>query len=144
MKLRYMNAEVYEKKNMQVKIDETVVTIPKALVFKSYDSICAVYWEEEDTLYLLPRYDYSRTTARQLTTFLKDFYHYPDDTSIIDVRKWCKDEAEDTVLFANSYRFDTQYISLFDAIRLRPIAAHVARSNREPSMPPVYGDYYDN
>ena len=110
MKLRYMNAEVYEKKNMQVKIDEQVVTIPKALVFKSYDSICAVYWEEEDTLYLLPRYDYSRTTARQLTTFLKDFCRYPDDTSIIDVRKWCKDEAEDTVLFANSYRFDTQYI----------------------------------
>lgn len=74
MKLRYMNAEVYEKKSMQVKIDEMVVTIPKALVFQSYDSICAVYWEE-DTLYLLPRYDYSRTTARQLTTFLKDFCH---------------------------------------------------------------------
>ena len=109
MKLRNMNAQVYEKKNMQVKIGSKVVALPKALIFQSYDSICAVYYEEMDILYLLPRYDYSRTTARQLTTFLKDYCHYPDDTSIIDIRKWAKDEGEDTVIYADAYRVDIEY-----------------------------------
>lgn len=94
---------------MQVKIGSKVVTLPKALIFQSYDSICAVYYEEMDILYLLPRYDYSRTTARQLTTFLKDYCHYPDDTSIIDIRKWVKDEGEDTVIYADAYRVDIEY-----------------------------------
>lgn len=109
MQLRHMNAQVYEQKNMQVKIGDKIIDIDKGLVFQSYQSVCAVYCDEKDTLYLLPRYDYSRTTARQLTTFLKDFCHYPDDTSIIDVRKWVKDEVEDTVQYADAYRFDTRY-----------------------------------
>lgn len=108
MQLRNMNAQVYEK-NMEVKIGDKIVPIKSGLVFQSYQSVCAVYVEEWDTLYLLPRYDYSRTTSRQLTTFLKDFCHYPDNTSIIDVRKWAKDEAEDTVIYADSYRFVTEY-----------------------------------
>lgn len=114
MQLRHMNAQVYERKNMQVKISDRVITIPNGLVFQSYTSVCAVYYSEMDILYLLPRYDYSRTTSRQLTTFLKDYCYYPDNTSIIDIRKWCKDEGEDTVMFADSYRFDTQYGSFLE------------------------------
>ena len=109
MQLRHMNAQVYEVKNMEVKIGEKIISVDKGLIFQSYNSVCAVYWEEKDVLYLLPRYDYSRTTARQLTTFLKDFCHYPYDTSIIDVRKWAKDEAEDTVIYTDQYRFSPRY-----------------------------------
>ena len=109
MKLRNMNAQVYEQKNIEIKIGEKIIPIEKGLVFQSYESVCAVYVEDWDILYLLPRYDYSRTTARQLTTFLKDFCHYPQNTSIIDVRKWAKDEAEDTVIYADRYRFSPAY-----------------------------------
>lgn len=109
MKLRNMNAQVYKKYCMQVKTGDYIITIPQAWVFQSYDSVCAVYWEERETLYLLPLYDYSRTTSRQLTTFLKDFCHYPDNTSIIDVRKCANDDTDDTVIYADSYRFDNEW-----------------------------------
>lgn len=109
MKLRHMNAQVYEQNNIEIKIGEEIIPVEKCLVFQSYESVCAVYDGDNDVLYLLARYDYTRTTSRQLTTFLKDFCHYPDNTSIIDVRKWAKDEAEDTVIYADRYRFDTHY-----------------------------------
>lgn len=113
MQLRNMNAQVYAEKNMEIKIGEEIIPIEKCLVFQSYESVCAVYDGDNDTLYLLPRYDYSRTTSRQLTTFLKDFCHYPDNTSIIDVRKWVKDEGEDTVIYADGYRLSPRYGKFF-------------------------------
>lgn len=73
--LRHMNATIYDGYNIELLNEDSceVKYIRHGIVFKSYSSICAVYDYKNDVLYLLPRYDYSVTTIRQLKAFCDDY-----------------------------------------------------------------------
>lgn len=86
-KLRSMQAHVdkYSSAEVILKESEESIEIGKCLVLTSYTTKVAVYAIDDNTLYLLPDYDCSRTTARQISAFAEDFTDIPY-TSIIDIR----------------------------------------------------------
>lgn len=69
-----------------------IVELSEYTMFVSYYSRCAVY--SNDTLYLLPRYDYSVTTIKQLHEFMRQYCGF--DTSIHALRAIEKSEKHET------------------------------------------------
>ena len=112
MKLRNMNAEVISASNVFVKIDDKETLVDDALIFISYTSKCAIYDREYALVYLLPRYDYSPTTCRQLSAFLEDYCSYPK-LSIKDIRKWVKVRSDMPFVLADGYRFAFEWCADF-------------------------------
>ncbi len=86
-KLRSMQAHVDKYSSVEVisKEDEETIEIGECLVLTSYATKVAIYAIDDNTLYLLPDYDCSRTTARQISAFVEDFTDIPY-TSIADIR----------------------------------------------------------
>lgn len=72
-KLRRMQACVYEVDKITLYNGMDKIEIKDALVFNSYDSICAVYEPFGKRVFCLPRWDYSVTTLRQFKAFIDDF-----------------------------------------------------------------------
>ena len=56
---------------------------------RSYQSLVAIYDVYEGILYLLPRWNYSRTTAGHMRRFVEDYlpYVFYDNWSVNNVRK---------------------------------------------------------
>lgn len=54
-------------------VNDEIVSVENARIFKSYESLCAVYDYETGILYLLPRYDFSPTTIRQLANWIRTY-----------------------------------------------------------------------
>lgn len=103
MKLRNMNAEVISCSNVFIKDGDNEIMLEDGLCFISYRSKCAFYDKEDGIVYLLPRYDFSPTTCRQLSAFLEDFCGY-ERLSIKDIRKYARFREYGFVL-AGGYRF---------------------------------------
>lgn len=108
--LRHMNAKVYDGYNIELLNEETceLAIIRHGIVFKSYKSICAVYDYKNDILYLLPRYDFSLTTIRQLKAFCDDYTNVYYN-SIKDLRaiESGKDES-DNIKYMSGYKVGWQ------------------------------------
>lgn len=50
-----------------------VYDYPDRLIFRSYDTQIAIYLKETNKLMLTNHWEYSNSTKRQLTAFLKDY-----------------------------------------------------------------------
>ena len=84
--LRHMNAQVEEWKNVTVELAEGVgykgryEEIENATVLISYNSVVAIW--DGDTIFLLPRYDYSATTWKHLHAFIEDYTWLPNENAV--------------------------------------------------------------
>ena len=84
----------------EYKVEE--VTINNPIVLVSYNSVVAI-WDGFDMLYLLPRYDYSVTTWKQLHAFIEDFTWLPSATAR-EIRAMAK--IGDNYGFVQAYRLE--------------------------------------
>lgn len=69
------------------KINGVEIVINKYVYLKSYASIVAIVDTETEHLYLLPRWDYSRTTHQHVRKFVREYNHLNECYQIDNVRK---------------------------------------------------------
>lgn len=65
--------------------------IDNGIVLTSYNSVVAVWDDEDYTLYCLPRYDYSVTTWKHIHAFIDDYTHLPHNWGAKEIRQSFKD-----------------------------------------------------
>lgn len=110
-RFRNMNAYLYDGFNIDLRNEKTgqVYIIPRhAIVFKSYSSICAVFDCDEKILYLLPRWDYSVTTLKQLNKFVNEYtnMHYPGVKYLRDIESG--KQIDHDIIFVSGYKDGSQ------------------------------------
>lgn len=94
--LRHMNAHVLKLDKITCYFTSDYkggFTIKNPIILQSYDSCVAVYDDNIKRLYLLPDYDYSRTTCKHVHAFIEDYTNLKR-SSYKDMRKDAKGEQE--------------------------------------------------
>lgn len=102
MKLRHMSATVDNVPTITLELETgEIVDLNNATVLTSYASRVAVFCD--DTVYLLPRYDYSVTTWKHLHAFIQDYCDTVSDHSANKIREIASGKTNsNSYIFANS------------------------------------------
>ena len=94
MKLRRMSAVVTHEDHVMLQLTNgEVVNLENCLVLTSYSSRVAVYCKMR--VYLLPHYDFSVTTWRQVHAFIQDYCDMVRDYKASQIRAIAKEGVFD-------------------------------------------------
>lgn len=96
--LNKMQAWYFKVNDVSVVLETEEVLVKNAIVLQSYESAVAIYDKDKSFMYMLPRWDYSVSTMRQIRTFITSVLH----AHVYDIKALRKDKV-----FISS---DTMYI----------------------------------